>query len=333
MQNVEQVHAYGNLSPDTILEAVESIGFMTDGRVSALNSYENRVYQVGIEDERPIIAKFYRPARWSDSAIQEEHDFSTQLTEHEISAVAPLQDKNQRTLFYYKDFRFALYPRVGGRPPEIDDSEHLFQLGHCLARIHNVSATQHFEYRPSVDINSFVIEPRHFLLENNFIPGDILEAYSTLTEQLIGKLEACFERAGSITQLRLHGDCHIGNILWYDETPLIVDFDDSRSGPAIQDLWMLLSGERAYMTARLNDLLEGYTEFRDFDPRELHLIEPLRTMRLIHYSGWLAKRWDDPAFPQAFPWFNTQRHWEDHILTLREQSAKLDEPSLEWMRP
>lgn len=333
MSNPDDLHAYKNLSPDTILTAVESIGFRPDGRVSALNSYENRVYEIGVEEEKPVIAKFYRPGRWTDKCIQEEHTFTLELSEHEIPAVSPLNRGDGETLFFFDEFRFALYPRVGGRAPELDDPEHLIQMGRCLARIHNVSAIQPFSHRPALDIASFVVEPRLYLLENNFIPADILEAYSTLTEQLLDRLRATVEQTGETVQLRLHGDCHIGNILWYDEAPLIVDFDDARRGPAIQDLWMLLSGERPYMTARLNDLLEGYMEFRDFNPRELHLIEPLRTMRLIHYAGWLARRWEDPAFPQAFPWFNTQRYWEDHILTLREQMAKLDEPPLEWMRP
>lgn len=333
MSNTDAFHDYKNLNPDTILSAVESIGFESDGRVLALNSYENRVYQVGLEADTPIIAKFYRPGRWSDESIQEEHDFSAELNAMEIPAVSPLQNADGQTLFSYGSFRFSLYPRVGGRAPELDDPEHLLQIGRCLARIHNIGAVQTFQHRPTIDIDSYCVQARSFLLQHDFIPADLLAAYSSLTEQLIDRLKQCFEQAGESVQLSLHGDCHIGNILWHNDTCLIVDFDDARSGPAVQDLWMLLSGERAYMTARLHDLLEGYCEFRDFDVRELALIEPLRGLRMMHYSAWLARRWDDPAFPLAFPWFNTQRYWEDHILTLREQMAKLDEPALQWNRP
>lgn len=323
-------HAYQNLTPDDILNAIEAAGFRCDGRIFALNSYENRVYEIGIEDGKPVIAKFYRPARWSNDAILEEHKFTLLLAEYEIPVIAPLTCEQDVTLFQAGSHRFALYPRVGGRPPEPDDPEQLLQLGRCIARIHNVGAIEPFQHRPVIDVESFAMGPREFLLDNDFIPADLLEAYTSVTEAVIARLTGVFEQTGGLRYIRLHGDCHIGNILLNENTPFLVDFDDARMGPAIQDLWMLLSGDRAYMTARLHDLLEGYCEFREFDPRELHLIEPLRTLRMMHYAGWLAQRWHDPAFPMAFPWFNTQHYWQDHILSLREQAAMLDEPPLEW---
>ena len=327
---MDQSQAFSTLSPDDILNAVEAVGYRCNGRIFALNSYENRVYEIGVEEEAPLIAKFYRPGRWNDEAILEEHRFSLRLEELEIPAVAPVS-KDGRTLFHVQDFRFALYPRVGGRTPELDDPDHLLQLGRTIARIHNVGAVMPFKHRPGIDIRAYAVEPSAYLLENGFLPADIENAYRTLIQDLTARIERRFGDAGKVDAISLHGDCHLGNILWRDDTPLFVDFDDARTGPAVQDLWMLLSGDRPYMTARLNDLLEGYTEFREFNARELHLIEPLRTLRMIHYAGWLARRWDDPAFPMAFPWFNTQRYWEDHILSLREQAAMLDEPPLEWM--
>jgi Ser/Thr protein kinase RdoA (MazF antagonist) len=321
---------YKDLSPDAVLNAIDQAGYRTDGRVLALNSYENRVYQVGIEDSKPLVAKLYRPGRWSDAAILEEHDFTTMLAGQEIPVIPPLSGADGRTLFEAGAFRFALYPRTGGRAPELDNPDHLLQLGRTLARLHNFGAVQPFRHRPELNIHSFAVEPSRYILDNGFIPADLNEAYSTLIADLIQRIEICFDRAGTYSSIRLHGDCHLGNILWDRDAPLLVDFDDARMGPAVQDLWMLLSGDRAYMTARLFDLLDGYCEFRDFDPVELRLIEPLRTLRMIHYAGWIARRWHDPAFPLAFPWFNTQRYWEDHILSLREQAAMLDEPPLEW---
>lgn len=327
---MEQSDAYSNLSPDEILNVVDSCGYRCDGRILALNSYENRVYQVGIEDAKPIIAKFYRPGRWSDAAITEEHQFTLALARDEIPVIAPMTDTGGNTLLHMDGFRFALYPRVGGRTPELDNPTHLLQLGRTLARIHNYGETASFKHRPELSIASFGIEPSQYVLAHDFIPADLRESYRTLIDDLLQRIERCFAQAGKVQHIRLHGDCHLGNVLWNNDAPFIVDFDDARMGPAVQDLWMLLSGDREYMTARLFDLLEGYCEFRPFDPRELRLIEPLRTLRMIHYAGWIASRWSDPAFPLAFPWFNTQRYWQDHILGLREQAAMMDEPPLDW---
>jgi Ser/Thr protein kinase RdoA (MazF antagonist) len=322
--------SYSNLSPDEILNVIDRSGYRCDGRILALNSYENRVYQVGIEDEKPIIAKFYRPGRWSDEAILEEHRFTLALAGNEIPVIAPLEDTDGNTLLHVDGYRFALYLRVGGRTPELDNPDHLLQLGRTLARIHNLGELEPFQHRPDLTIQSFGVEPSRFVLAHDFIPADLRESYRTLIEDLLPRIERCFKQAGKVRRLRLHGDCHLGNVLWNNDAPFIVDFDDARMGPAVQDLWMMLSGDREYMTARLFDLLEGYCEFRPFDPRELKLIEALRTLRMIHYAGWIATRWEDPAFPLAFPWFNTQRYWQDHILSLREQAAIMDEPPLDW---
>jgi Ser/Thr protein kinase RdoA (MazF antagonist) len=326
----DSLEAFRGLGPDEILDAVEAAGLRCDGRVNALNSYENRVYQVGVEDGVPVIAKFYRPGRWSDESILEEHAFTLELEAAELPVVAPARGDDGRTLFHAGPHRLALYPRVGGRAPELDDPDHLLMLGRCVARLHNIGALEPFRHRPALDVESFAVEPSRFLLESGFIPDELRESYRVLSGHLIERLEMRFDTAREVRRLRLHGDCHLGNVLMRDGAPFLVDFDDARTGPAIQDLWMFLSGDRPYMTARLNDVLEGYTEFRDFDPRELSLIEPLRTLRLMHYAAWLARRWEDPAFPRAFPWFNARRYWEEHILALKEQLALLDEPPLEW---
>ena len=318
---------YADLSPDLILDAVESIGLPTDGHLLALNSYENRVYQVGLEDAKPVIAKFYRPGRWSDEAILEEHAFALELADREIPAVPPLETAG-RTLHSHRGYRFSLTPRRGGRTPELDDPEVLEWIGRIVGRIHGVGAIEPFRHRPALDIVSFGTEPRDFLLAGNWVPGDLRPAYESVSAQALDGVRACFERAGDYRPIRLHGDCHRGNLLWADDGPRFVDFDDARMGPAVQDLWMLLSGDRMDQGRQLADVLAGYEQFQDFDYRELHLIEALRTLRQIHYAAWLARRWEDPAFPAAFTWFNTPHYWQDHILALREQVAAMEEGPL-----
>lgn len=319
---------YTDLMPATVLDALESAGVRGDGRLLALNSYENRVYQVWLEDGASVVAKFYRPARWSDAQILEEHAFLAELAAREIPAVAPLE-LGGSTLRAHAGYRFAVFPRRGGRTPELEDAETLRWLGRYIGRIHAVGGLRSFAVRPALDAGSFGREPRAWLLEHGFVPGDLREAWTSAADQALQGVAHCYERAGPLRPLRLHGDCHAGNVLWTADGPHFVDFDDARTGPAVQDLWMLLSGERAAMEGQLARLLEGYRQFRDFDPRELPLVEALRTLRLLHYSAWIARRWDDPAFPAAFPWFNTQRYWQDRILELREQIALMDEPALE----
>jgi Ser/Thr protein kinase RdoA (MazF antagonist) len=330
-------HPYDVLTPDLILDAVESAGLRCDGRLLALNSFENRVYQVGIEDAQPVIVKFYRPGRWSDAQIAEEHDFARELAQAELPVVAPLAvdegggegggeaGDESGALRAFGGFRFALYPRQRGRAPELESQDTLTWMGRFIGRIHAVGALRPFAQRPALTIESFGEEPARFLLDSGFIPADLALAYRTLAEQLLASIRACFARAGESAAIRLHGDCHPGNVLWADDGPHFVDLDDARMGPAVQDLWMLLSGDRDSMARQLRWLLDGYWEFHEFELRELQLIEPLRTLRMMHYAGWLARRWDDPAFPAAFPWFNTQRYWQDHILALREQAAAMDE--------
>ncbi|MDD1627512.1 MAG: serine/threonine protein kinase, partial [Methylococcaceae bacterium] len=299
-----------------------------DGRLLALNSYENRVYQVGIENAEMVVAKFYRPNRWTTAAILEEHSFIQELADNEIPVVPPLQFRENQTLNQADGFRFSVFPKQGGRVPEIEGREKLEWMGRFIGRIHAIGALKPFKERPTLDITHFGDEPSNYLLTHDFIPADLLTAYSSVSAYALDSVRRCFERAGKVETLRLHGDCYPGNILWTDDGPHFVDFDDSRMGPAIQDLWMLLSGDRAEMTLQLNHLLTGYQTFYDFNASELHLLEALRTLRLIHYSAWIAKRWDDPAFPMAFPWFNTARYWQDRIIELREQIALMDEEPL-----
>ena len=321
-------HPYQDLTPDRILNAVESLGLRCDGRLLALNSYENRVYQVGIEDSAPVIAKFYRPLRWTDEAILEEHRFMLELAAREIPVVAPLADMAGRTLHLFEGFRFTISPRQPGRAPELDDPATLEWMGRFIGRIHAVGAVEPFVHRPALGIENFGVAPFRFLVSNGFIPPDLEAAYRSVVEDALRRVREAYARAGTVPQIRLHGDCHPGNVLWSDDGPHFVDFDDCRMGPAVQDIWMLLSGDRAAMNLQLSYFMDGYLDFYDFNPRELQLVEALRTLRLIHYSGWLAQRWTDPAFPASFPWFNTQRYWQDQILALREQAALMDEPAL-----
>jgi Ser/Thr protein kinase RdoA (MazF antagonist) len=320
--------SFSSLFPDTVLDALDAIGLRSDGRLLALNSYENRVYQIGMEDGSSLVAKFYRPQRWSTPAILEEHVFARTLAEREIPVIPPMELISGATLHEYDGFRFAVFERRGGRTPDLEDSAALEWIGRFIGRIHAVGALESFKERPALDIASFGEESREYLLDNDFIPADLSDAYRSVTSQALDGVRRCHERAGEVVLRRLHGDCHAGNVLWTDAGPHFVDFDDSRMGPAVQDLWMLLSGERADMVRQLSDVLAGYEDFCEFNPRELYLIEALRTLRLIHYSAWLARRWTDPAFPTAFPWFNTQRYWQDRILELREQIALMDEPPL-----
>jgi len=253
------------------------------------------------------------------------------LSEREIPVVAPLQF-NGKTLQKSSTnfiFPFAVYPRRGGRTPNLEDPKALEWIGRFIGRIHAVGALSPFKVRPSLDLKTFGLEPREWLLQNASIPADVLDSWKAVTEQSLFIAEKSFENAGKVRAIRLHGDCHPGNILWTDDGPHFVDLDDARMGPAMQDLWMLLSGDRALQGRQMSDLLAGYEQFMDFDRRELHLVEALRTLRLVHYSYWIARRWDDPAFPAAFPWFGTQRYWQDRILELKEQIALMEEPPLQ----
>lgn len=321
--NTENQTPYAKLYPDVILDAIESMGFRCTGNLLALNSYENRVYQVGVEDSDPLIVKFYRPNRWTSDAIMEEHQFLLELVHHEIPVIAPLIINNQ-TLHQYDDFRFALFPRRGGHALELDNSNQLEWMGRFIGRLHRVSASQSFKHRISLNIESYGHEPYQYLMEHNCIPDYLKANYIQIVEMALQKVAQVFDSVGKVDLIRLHGDCHPGNVLWSESGPHIVDLDDCLMGPAIQDIWMLLSGEPEQIEMQLVDVLKGYREFHDFNPRERHLIEALRTLRMLHYSAWLAKRWTDPAFPVSFPWFNTPVYWQNQMINLNEQIALLE---------
>jgi Ser/Thr protein kinase RdoA (MazF antagonist) len=321
-------HPYDRLTPDVIIAAVESLGRVSDRRILALNSYENRVYQVGMEQSQPVVVKFYRPERWSDAAIQEEHGFALELAAAEVPVVPPIVHDG-RTLFEYEGFRFTLFERRGGRWPELGSRTEREWMGRFLGRIHVIGRRQRFRHRDRLDVERMGEGSRIYLLDEGWIPPHLENAYESLTADLMEQIRDAFAAARGFAELRLHGDCHRGNVLWTDSGPHFVDLDDCIMGPAIQDLWMLLSGNRNEMGEQLAHLLEGYSQFIDFDPRELNLIESLRTLRMINYSAWLARRWTDPAFPSAFPWFTEPRYWENQVLALREQMAAIAEGPIE----
>lgn len=323
---MQSLHDYSQLSPDTVIRAVESTGRCSDARVLALNSYENRVYQVGIEDAAPLIAKFYRPQRWSDAQLREEHAFARELAAAELPIVAPLADAGGETLFTFEGYRFALFPRRGGQAPEPGDLEQLRRLGMLLGRLHAVARRQPFMHRPVLTLERFLDTPAR-VISQQFLPESLAPRYERVLAQLRAAVEA--SGFGDIATIRTQGDCHPGNIIWTrDDGPWLVDFDDCQAAPAVQDLWMLLSGSRHEQELQLAELLDGYETFCAFDNRELALVEALRALRMVHYAGWLASRWDDPAFPRYFPWFNSGGYWQDHVAELEEQLELLAEPPL-----
>ena len=295
------VSAFQNLSPDEILDAVESQGYLCDGGFQALNSYENRVYQLGIEDGQPLIAKFYRPARWDNDAIQEEHDFTRELVASELPVVAPLYNARGESIHQHGEFRFSLYPRVSGRTPELDNPDQLEVIGRFLARIHLHGEQADFKHRPAIDIESYGTGPSQFLLTEKKLPSGIEPAYLNLIDDLLAKIKDHFSAAGSVQQLRIHGDCHRGNVLWTEAGPWFVDFDDCVTAPPIADCWMLLDGEEHERREQLAILIEAYEEFHEFDWSSTRLIEPLRTARIIEYAAWIAHRWPEPAFAFSAP--------------------------------
>lgn len=322
--SVNTTTPYAGLTPDLILDALESIGLEPTGGLTALNSYENRVYQAEMNDGAFRIVKFYRPNRWTEAQIREEHAFVSELVEAEIPVVAPLETGGD-TLFHHAGFMFAAYPRQGGHTPDIEIEDDLAVLARTIARLHVIGRARPFEYRERISIQRLAIDSRNFLLNNNFLPLELEKAYSTLCDQLIERMH---EPSAGTTQQRIHGDCHLGNLLWRGDAVHMVDFDDCVNGPPIQDLWMLLSGEREDRLHQLGTIADAYEMFAEFPADSLHLIETLRTLRIMHHSAWIARRWDDPAFPMAFPDFNSVRYWSAHVLELREQMAALEEPPL-----
>ncbi|MFK7829621.1 MAG: serine/threonine protein kinase [Congregibacter sp.] len=320
-------HPFDVLTPDTIIDAVEAAGYQSDARLMALNSYENRVYQVGIEDAEPIIVKFYRPDRWSEDQLAEEHEFSLELADAEIPVVAPLVNSEGATVHRWAGLLYTLFPRRGGHAPEFDNLDNLLVLGRTLGRIHAIGATRRFAHRPALQPEAIITESRE-LLPERFISKDLCTPYLSLLADIEAQLTPLFAELAKEPGIRVHGDCHGGNILWRDDTAHFVDLDDCMTAPAIQDLWMFLSGERHEQEMQLSEVIAGYEEFFEFSAHQLRWIECLRTLRIVRYAAWLARRWDDPAFPRAFTWFNSPRYWSDHILELREQFARLQEPPL-----
>ena len=322
-------HPYDSLTPEVILDAMEDAGFEVSGRLFALNSYENRVYQVGLEEGPPVITKFYRPGRWSDAAIMEEHEFSLELQAADIPVIAPMIMENGESLGRHGDFRFAVFPQRGGQAPDTSITDTLYRLGQWLGQIHNLGATKSFQHRPGFDLVQGIQDHNALLVDGGWVPDDLRPAWDSLIPDLVRGCQQRIEEAGVVDTLRIHGDCHAGNILCRDETMLFVDLDDCRTGIAMQDLWMLADmggrdqepGEAP--SREMSELLEGYETMRPLPHPELGLVEPLRTLRMIHYCGWLVQRWDDPAFKLAFPWFGTSRYWQDQVLYLREQMARL----------
>jgi Ser/Thr protein kinase RdoA (MazF antagonist) len=321
-----KISPYERLTPELILQAIESVELMPTGSLLALNSYENRVYQAELEDKSFVIAKFYRPGRWSNESILEEHQFSYELAEQDIPVICPILCEG-KSLLEYEGFRFAIYPRRGGRWPELDDRETLQQLGRLIGRIHAIGRTARFEHRQRLTVADYGQASLDFLLENDFIPGELLHNFQQAAQYLLDEVQNLFE-AVAPAYLRIHGDFHPGNILSIDHDFHFVDLDDCCTGPAIQDLWMLLSGDQDEMAGQLKEILVGYETFCEFDYSEITMIEALRGIRLIYYCGWLARRWHDPAFPKHFPWFNTPRYWEEQMITFREQLERCHAPAL-----
>ena len=321
---------FSMLSPDAVIDTVEAAGFRSDGRVLALGSYENRVFQVGLEDAEPVVIKFYRPDRWTDEAIAEEHAFARELAAAEIPVVAPLELTDNKALGdgpvpVFAGFRIAIYPRRGGQWPELGTPDDRQWIGRFLGRIHMVGAAGRFAHRGRLSVDAMGRQSVDYLLDGDRMADYIAHRYELVSGELLDLVEARFEAAGPLRQLRIHGDCHRNNVLWTAAGPHFVDLDDCMTGPAIQDLWMLLAGNAAEMRVQLADILEGYSQFATFDPVEMLLIEPLRALRMIHYAAWLARRWHDPAFPLAFPWFGEVRYWERHVAELEEQLMTLEQ--------
>jgi Ser/Thr protein kinase RdoA (MazF antagonist) len=313
---------FNDLSPDNLLEALAAVGVESDGRLFELNSYENRVYQIGLASGGSCIAKFYRPSRWSDAQILEEHAFASELASADLVVSAPMTLSGV-TLHTHAALRFAVFPKLAGRAPELDGADSLELLGRALGRLHAVGAMGRFAHRPRLSVERLGWKARDTLLDSPVVEGVIdsalIDRYAEVSAALLEKVEASLDRYGPLSQIRLHGDCHLGNILWSDTGPVFVDLDDCMTGPRIQDLWMLLSGSADEQEGQWQALMRGYRQFHHIDESERELIEPLRSLRMIHHSAWIAQRWDDPAFPRAFPWFTNGRFWQEHLSDLWQQ--------------
>jgi Ser/Thr protein kinase RdoA (MazF antagonist) len=325
-RRVNDLQPFSGLTPEVVLDAAVAVGLEPDGRLFALNSYENRVYQLGA-GERQLVLKFYRPGRWSDAQIAEEHTFTAELAAAELPVAAPLSIDAQ-TLFRYREFRFAAFPWMRGRAPELDEPEARPLRGRTVARLHQIGALHPFRVRPRISVERLGWQARSQVLESTHLPEAMRERYSSVSGALLERVSAAFANAAGVGTIRVHGDCHLGNLLWNERGPLFVDLDDCASGPRVQDLWMMLSGEPAEQQRQWQELLEGYQQFADFDFAEVMLIEPLRALRIVHHTAWIVTRWEDPAFPRAFPWVAEPRYWERHVQDLLEQIANIDSPPL-----
>lgn len=338
MSHPDPEKPFARLTPERVLAAVEGLGLAADGRLMALNSYENRVYRIGVEAEslrvrdpralpNAVVAKFYRAHRWSDAQIREEHAFALELAAAELAVAAPLVIDGD-TLHQAGGFRFALFECWPGGAPELDLPGHRAMLGRTLGRLHRVGATQPFRSRPSISDWQHGERARRRVLELGIIPEPLDARYAEVSAALVAAIRAGSERCGPVRMQRIHGDCHLGNILWNANGPLYVDFDDCLMGPVVQDLWMFSSGTSSQQQAEWTDLLDGYEQFAHFDAGEAALVECLRGMRMLNHAAWLAERWEDPAFPPAFPWFGEPRYWERHVGELREQLQAVEDPPL-----
>jgi Ser/Thr protein kinase RdoA (MazF antagonist) len=317
---------FAGLTPETVLDATEAVGFTSDGHLFALNSYENRVYQLGAPGHA-VVVKFYRPGRWSDEQIREEHEFTAELAAGDLNVAAPLAVEGE-TLLRFREFRFTLFPHRRGRAPDLDAPDARVVLGRSLARLHRIGALRPFRSRPALTTRRLGHEARAVVLRTPLLPAHMLARYEQVSTELLGRVEDAFAASGPLRSLRLHGDCHLGNVLWGEQGPVFVDLDDCCSGPAIQDLWMLLSGSPDEQRHQWEQIMEGYEQFAELDLVQLRLVEPLRALRMVHHAAWVAQRWEDPAFPRAFPWFGEPRFWEGHVNDLAEQLAAVEDPPL-----
>jgi Ser/Thr protein kinase RdoA (MazF antagonist) len=322
----QDLRPFSGLTPEVVLDAAAAFDLTPDGRLFALNSYENRVYQLGA-GEQLLVLKFYRPGRWSDAQIAEEHAFTAELAAAELPVAAP-QRIGGSTLLRFKDFRFAAFPWMRGRAPELDAPEARTLLGRTIARVHQVGAVRPFRARPRIGVERLGWAARAQVLGSQMLPEALRERYASVSGALLERVSAAFTAAAGVHESRLHGDCHLGNLLWNERGPVFVDLDDCATGVRVQDLWMLLAGSPPEQQRQWQELLEGYQQFADFDFLEITLIEPLRALRMLHHAAWVVHRWADPAFPRAFPWAAEPRYWEQHLLDLLEQIAAIDEPPL-----
>jgi Ser/Thr protein kinase RdoA (MazF antagonist) len=327
------VNPFTGLGPEVVLDAAASVGLDVDGRLFALNSYENRVYQLGsagggsARGHPALVLKFYRPGRWSDAQILEEHEFTAQLAAAELPVAAPLAVEGA-TLFRFQSFRFAAFPWMQGRAPELDAPQARQILGRSLARAHQLGAVRPFQHRPHFGIQRLGVDARHQVLTASLLPERLIDRYAQVSDVLLKSVRQVFQDVGRVSELRIHGDMHLGNLLWNEQGPVFVDLDDCATGPRVQDLWMVLSGSPADQQRQWAELAEGYLQFADFDLRELRLIEPLRALRMLHHAAWVSLRWSDPAFPRAFPWFGEERYWEGYLGDLRDQLEAIEDPPI-----